>query len=129
MSTARIGGIEYGEDVTNAQPVYARNVVRHEILTRLAELNPRVVETLAAGAEIAAAEREVLDAVAADAWSRVAAPVQDDEVAALDLGRLAREPEALRALCLRALIARGRGADALVERREIESLDASGRAP
>ena len=69
----RARGIEYGEDVTNAQPVYARNVVRLEIITRLAELNPRVVETLAAGAEIAAAEREVLDAVAAEAWARVAA--------------------------------------------------------
>ena len=116
-------GIEFGEDVTNAQPVYARNVVRHEILTRLAELNPRVVETLAAGAEIAAAEREVLDAVAHDAWARVAAPVEDGDVAALSLDRLAREPEALRALCLRALIVRARGADALVERRETESLD------
>jgi len=115
-------GIEFGEDVTNAEPVYARNVVRHEILTRLAELNPRVVETLAAGAEIAAAEREVLDAVAHDAWARVAAPVEDSDVAALSLDRLAREPEALRALCLRILIARARGAEALVERRETESL-------
>jgi tRNA(Ile)-lysidine synthase len=115
-------GIEFGEDVTNVQPIYARNVVRHEILTRLAELNPRVVETLAAGAEIAAAEREVLDAAVADAWSRVAAPPLGDEVAALDLGRLAREPEALRALCLRTLIAGARGADTLVERCEIDGL-------
>jgi tRNA(Ile)-lysidine synthase len=115
-------GIEFGEDVTNALPVYARNVVRHEIITRLAELNPRVTETLAASAEIAAAEREVLDAAVADAWSRVAAPPLGDEVAALDLGRLAREPEALRALCLRTLIARARGADTLVERCEIDGL-------
>ncbi len=115
-------GIEFGEDVTNAEPVYARNVVRHEILTRLAELNPRVVETLAAGAEIAAAEREVLDAVAHDAWARVAAPAEAGDVAALSLDRLAREPEALRTLCLRALIVRARGAEALVERRETESL-------
>jgi len=115
-------GIEFGEDVTNAQPVYARNVVRHEILTRLADLNPRVVETLAASAEIAAAEREVLDAVAAEAWSRVAVAPFAGEEAALGVEALSREPEAVRALCLRALVTRARGADALVERREIERL-------
>ena len=118
----RARGIEFGEDVTNAQLVYARNVVRHEIITRLAELNPRVAETLAASAEIAAAEREVLDAVAADAWARVAALPRGDEVATVDLGALAREPRALQTLCLRALVVCARGADALVERREIEGL-------
>jgi len=115
-------GIEFGEDVTNALPVYARNVVRHEIVTRLAELNPRVTETLAASAEIAAAERDVLDAVAADAWARVAAPPRGDEIAAIDRAALSREPQALQTLCLRALVTLVRGADALIERREIESL-------
>jgi tRNA(Ile)-lysidine synthase len=118
----RARDIEFGEDVTNAELVYARNVVRHEIVTRLAELNPRVVETLAAGAEIAAAEREVLDAAAAKAWARVAARPAGDDVAVLKLDTLAREPEALRALCLRALIAPARPADALIERREVEAL-------
>ena len=115
-------GIEFGEDVTNALPVYARNVVRHEIVTRLAELNPRVTETLAASAEIAAAEREVLDAAAADAWARVAAPSRGDEVAAIDRAALAREPQALQTLCLRSLITLVRGVDTLVERCEIEAL-------
>ena len=58
----RAGGIEYGEDVTNAAPLYARNVLRLEVLPRLEALNPRVAETLAATAEQAAAEAEVLAA-------------------------------------------------------------------
>lgn len=118
----RARGIEFGEDVTNAELVYARNVVRHEILPRLAGLNPRVAETLAASATIAAAEREIVDAAVAHAWARVELDASGDELAALDVAALAREPEALRALCLRTLVMRARGADALVERREIEGL-------
>ena len=37
----RAAGIEYGEDVTNAAPLYARNVLRLEVLPRLEALNPR----------------------------------------------------------------------------------------
>ena len=44
----RAAGIEYGEDVTNARPVYARNRLRLEVLPLLRAVNPRVVETLAA---------------------------------------------------------------------------------
>jgi len=116
-------GIEFGEDVTNAAPIYARNIVRHEVLPRLARLNPRVTETLAAAAGIAAAEREVVAAAVEAAWERVAVSDGEDDLAALDLDALAREPEALRALCLRRLLERGRAADALVERREVEALE------
>ena len=63
----RAAGIEYGEDATNAAPLYARNVLRLEVLPRLEALNPRVAETLAAAAEQAAAEAEVLAAAAAEA--------------------------------------------------------------
>ncbi len=115
-------GIAYGEDVTNAAPVYARNVVRHEVLAKLATLNPRVAETLAAGAEVAAAERDVIDAAVDAAWARVVAATDGDEFAALDLTALAREPEAVRALLLRRLAGGARGPGALVERREIEAL-------
>ena len=40
-------GIAYGEDVTNAQPVYARNRLRLHVLPELRRVNPRVAETLA----------------------------------------------------------------------------------
>ncbi len=70
----RAAGIEYGEDVTNAEPRYARNVLRLEVLPLLEALNPRLAETLAAGAEQAAAEAEVLAAAAAEARARVERP-------------------------------------------------------
>jgi tRNA(Ile)-lysidine synthase len=119
----RAAGIEFGDDATNAQLVYARNVVRHEILPRLAELNPRVVETLAAGADIAADEREVVDAAAKAAWRRVSREPGED-LASLDIAALGREPQALRALCLRALVRCARGDGALVQRDEVERLAA-----
>ena len=70
----RAAGIEYGEDVTNAAPLYARNVLRLEVLPRLEALNPRVAETLAAAAEQAAAEADVLAAASAEAGRRVLLP-------------------------------------------------------
>ena len=66
-------GIEYGEDVTNARPVYARNALRLEVLPALARLNPRVAETLSDTAALAAAEADVLAAATAAAAARAAA--------------------------------------------------------
>ena len=60
-------GIEYGEDVTNARPVYARNRLRLEVLPLLQAVNPRVVETLADAAEMAAAQEDVVAAAVAAA--------------------------------------------------------------
>jgi tRNA(Ile)-lysidine synthase len=65
-------GVACGEDVSNATTVYARNLLRHEVLPVLARINPSVVQTLADGAEVAAAEREVLKAAVDEAWGRVA---------------------------------------------------------
>ena len=118
----RAAGIEYGEDVTNAAPLYARNVLRLEVLPRLEALNPRVAETLAAAAEQAAAEAEVLAAAAAEARRRIEAPRGPGDLAAVDLAALAAEPPALRALVLHDLLRGAMGGEALVERRLVEAL-------
>ncbi len=125
----RAAGIEYGEDVTNAAPLYARNVLRLEVLPRLEALNPRLAETLAASAEQAAAEADVLAEAAAAARARVARPAGRGEVAALDLAALAAEPPALRALVLHDLVRDAMGGEALVERRLVEGSRTSGHAP
>ena len=119
----RAAGIEYGEDVTNAAPLYARNVLRLEVLPRLEALNPRLAETLAASAEQAAAEADVLAEAAAAARARVARPAGRGEVAALDLAALAAEPPALRALVLHDLVRDAMGGEALVERRLVRALE------
>jgi tRNA(Ile)-lysidine synthase len=118
----RSAGIEYGEDASNAAPLYARNLLRLEVLPRLEALNPRVAETLAAGAEQAAAEADVLAGAAAEARRRLEAPRAPDDLAAVDVGALAAEPPALRALVLHDLLRRAMGGDALVERRLVEAL-------
>ena len=118
----RAAGIEYGEDVTNAAPVYARNVLRLEVLPRLEALNPRVAETLAAGAEQAAAEAEVLTSAAAEARGRVTRPAAPGEFVALELTALAAEPPALRTRVLHEVLREVMGGDALVERRLVEAV-------
>ena len=118
----RAAGVEYGEDVTNAAPLYARNVLRLEVVPRLEELNPRFSETLAATAEQAAAEAEVLTAAAAEARRRLEAPRGRGDLAAVDVAALGAEAPAMRALVLHDLLRRAMGGEALVERRLVEAL-------
>lgn len=133
----RTRGIDYGDDATNATPVYARNRLRLEVLPRLAELNPRVAETLAATAAQAAAEADVLAAAVAAAKARVVvsgggAPAHGagiardgaaGELVTVDAAALAAEPPALRALILHDLVREAMGGEALVERRLVEALE------
>jgi tRNA(Ile)-lysidine synthase len=119
----RAVGIEYGDDASNAEPVYARNVLRLEALPQLERLNPRVVETLAATAEQAAAEADVLATAAAEARRRVELRAGPGELAAVDVAALASEPAAMRALVLHELLRSAMGGRALVERRLVRALE------
>jgi tRNA(Ile)-lysidine synthase len=119
----RVAGVEYGEDLTNAAPVYARNLLRLEVVPRLEALNPRLADTLAATAEQAAAEAVVLGDLADEARARVTRPAAAGDTVALDLVALAEEPPALRALVLHDLLREAMGGDALVERRLVEALE------
>jgi tRNA(Ile)-lysidine synthase len=116
-------GVAYGVDASNLEPVYARNALRLEVLPALARLNPRVAETLADAAAIAAAEADVVAAARDAAWERARAEPHGDELAALDVAALRTEAPALRALCLRRLAACGLEAGALVTRREVAALE------
>lgn len=128
-------GIVFGEDVTNRDPRYARNLIRLEVLPRLQQINPRVVETLAASAELAAAETDVLTDAARAVLEGAQREPSADDLAALAIEVLRRQRPALRALVLHEWLRGHLGADALVERRPIEALlglleraDDSGRA-
>ncbi len=118
----RVGRVEYGEDVTNAQPVYARNTLRLEVLPVLARLNPRVAETLADNALMAAAEADVLAAATFAAAARAARPLAPGDLIALDIAALSAEAPALRALVLHEAARAALGGEALVERRLVEAL-------
>jgi tRNA(Ile)-lysidine synthase len=56
--------LEYRTDATNLETNYTRNRVRLEVLPALREINPRVVESIARAAEIAAADQDALDLLA-----------------------------------------------------------------
>jgi tRNA(Ile)-lysidine synthase len=131
----RLTGVEYGEDVTNAAPVYARNLLRLEVLPLLEALNPRVAETLAATAEQAAAEAEVLAGLTEEARARVSLTPAPGDLACVRLAALAEERPAVRALVLHDVARDALGGRALVERAHVEALlrlaerpDEAGRA-
>jgi len=121
-------GIEYGEDASNATAAYARNVLRLDVVPRLEAFNPRLSETLATSALLAAAEADVLAAAVAEARRRTSAPA-DEAVAALDVAALSGESPALRALVLHDVAAGVLGGHALVGHRLVEALVALATRP
>jgi tRNA(Ile)-lysidine synthase len=58
-------GLDWREDASNDDPAFARNRIRNEALPVLLALNPRADANIARTAELAAAERELLAALAA----------------------------------------------------------------
>ena len=58
-------GLAWREDPSNTDPAFARNRIRHEVLPVLTALNARADANIARAADVAAAERELLAALAA----------------------------------------------------------------
>ena len=132
--------IEYGEDATNAEPRYARNALRLEVLPALARINPRVAAGLAEAADVAAREQELLGQLADEAWTRVTRLESSASVGsvvgrpsaatfatvlspAVDIAALAAEPPALRALCVRRLLRYALTPAALIPRRVVVAVE------
>ena len=64
MSFMRERGIPFVEDSTNSMEIYTRNKIRHSVMPRLREINPRVNEAAAAAAELLRADEEFIDDIA-----------------------------------------------------------------
>ena len=65
-SYAAGNGIPHVEDATNEEEIAARNILRRRVMPVLRELNPRAAEHISRAAAIAAADNDVLDALAAE---------------------------------------------------------------
>jgi len=101
-------GLAYRSDASNGRPVYRRNRVRHEILPVLRALNPLIVEGLARGADILAADAAVLDTIEREKWGAVAKDVSFGRVV-FDRERLASQPLGLQRRLVRRALAMVRG--------------------
>lgn len=58
---AALAGLPFRDDPMNSNPTLTRNQIRHQIIPRLRELNPRIVDALARTAEIINADSVLLD--------------------------------------------------------------------
>lgn len=86
---AEARGVEHRDDPTNAETVFARNRIRHQVMPFLMEhANPQLVDGLCRTAELARGEDDLIDALAAEELKRWTIAGE----------RVERDLEALRAL-------------------------------
>src|SRR5918996_1038621 len=99
-------GLPFRDDPTNAEPLFARNRIRNEVLPVLREIGPRAEETIAETQEELAEEAEALEGAAVEALAESGAE------AARAIGRDALAPlhPAVRRLALRRMAERAAGA-------------------
>lgn len=108
-------GQAWREDATNAETVFTRNRIRHDLLPRLREFNPRVAEQLAHMAELARDEEAWWDAELRRLLPQMLLPGRpvrgggrsvstrpDEGSVGMELERLRALPAALRRRVLRA---------------------------
>jgi tRNA(Ile)-lysidine synthase len=101
-------GLAVAHDPSNADPRFARVRVRGGLLEALAAVHPGAERHVAAFAEVLRDEAEMLGPLADAAWARA------HDAGGLVAARLAEEPEAMRRILVRRLIAdAGLPADAL----------------
>jgi len=90
----RKGRLPWREDSSNSDSKFMRNRIRHELLPLLRSYNPEITECLNQTALALAADEELLEAVVATFWQRIAITSPDEIRLNLDL--LRHEPAAVR---------------------------------
>jgi tRNA(Ile)-lysidine synthase len=115
------------DDVTNDQPLYARNRVRHGLAAALAEVHPAAASNVLRTAELLREEGEVLEALAAAEL----AGSGEAPAGSITLARLEELPPALRRLVVQQLADRAAGrpvAGAARHAEEVAALRRTGTA-
>lgn len=110
------------EDITNTDPRYLRNRIRHELLPQLETYNPAIRELLIRNGELLADDDAYLEAEAQAAWADVAEELAPGSVC------LRREPlhdlsAAIRHRLYREVVRRIAEPDVMLEARHIVALD------
>jgi len=109
-------GLPWREDVSNADPRFARTRVRHDLLPALRSLGPAPERTIAETALLLRDEAEVLDAATAEALARLGGgPV-------VALAEVRALPRALARLLLRRLAEGAAGGERALSRSEVDAV-------
>jgi tRNA(Ile)-lysidine synthase len=106
-------------DSSNAKPLYTRNRVRSELIPLMKRFNPRIVETLAAEAELLRDEDEAVEAHLENLSKTMLTRPEDDIV--LERDGFNALPPAFRRRLLRKLIDLAGGESSLLSRDRIDS--------
>jgi len=93
------GGLPFREDPSNAEPLYARNRIRNEVLPVLREIGPSAEQVIAETRAELAEESDLLELLASEALLRAGA----DATGTIGAEALAELDPALRRLALRQL--------------------------
>ena len=63
----RENGWQYREDESNKERIYSRNIIRHDVLPKLRDINSNVIDNMTDFAEICTADEEYFDKIVAEA--------------------------------------------------------------
>lgn len=118
----RLKGISWREDASNADTAFLRNRVRHELMPALESFNPAVAATLSQTAEIIAADEELLETLATEAFERLFTVANSRGVASV--AALLAESRALRLRLIRKGVAAAKGDLRRISFRHIAAIEA-----
>ena len=121
-SYLRQRGINWREDASNADIAFLRNRVRHELVPVLESFNPAVATTLSQTAEIIAADEELLEVLASEAFARLFTVANSRGVASV--AALLAESRSLRLRLIRKGVASAKGDLRRISFRHIAAIEA-----
>lgn len=115
-------GISWRNDVSNVDTAFLRNRVRHELVPFLESFNPAVATTLSQTAEIIAADEELLESLATEAFERLFTVANSRGVASV--AALLAESRAMRLRLIRKGVSAAKGDLRRISFRHIAAIEA-----